>query len=48
MFHLTVAVKFSIDRAHVTDISATTKTGRRVLSHLTRRKKTQNNPQEKE
>jgi hypothetical protein len=38
MFHLTVAVKFSIDKAHVTDISATTKTGRRVLSHLTRRK----------
>jgi hypothetical protein len=39
MFHLTVAVKFSIDKAHVTDISATTKTGRRVLSQLTRRRK---------
>ena len=38
MFHLIAAVKFSIDKAHATDISATTKTGRRVLSHLTRRK----------
>ena len=33
-----VELKFSIDKAHVTDISATTKTGSRVLSHLTRRK----------
>jgi hypothetical protein len=38
MFHLIVEVKFSIDKAHVTDMYATTKTGCRVRSHLTRRK----------
>ena len=37
-FHLIVAIKFPIDKAHVTDIFATTKAGSRVLSHLTRRK----------
>jgi hypothetical protein len=35
MFHLIVAVKFSIDKAHVTDISAIIETGSRVFSHLT-------------
>ena len=30
MFHLIVAVKFSIDKAHVTDISAIIETGSSV------------------
>jgi hypothetical protein len=37
MFHLTAEVKFPMGKEHVTDMTATTKAGSRVLSHSTRR-----------
>jgi hypothetical protein len=46
MFHLIVEVKFPMGKAHVTDMTVTTKTSSGVLLHDTKR--TQNNLQEKE
>jgi hypothetical protein len=37
MFHLTVEVKFPMDKAHVTDMTATTETCSRALTHPTLR-----------